>query len=234
VARRNQRQTDCRLQHITTRGNNRRMIFDDADDRERFYTLLGTAIAEHEVECHQDVLMGNHVHLLLEGPMPAISEAMWYVSQRYALAYNVRRGRTNHLLGQRFHSSDVLDEAAARAVCIYLAMNPVRAGLCRHPAEWEYGSFRGSTGWCRPRPHLTPGFTHALYENRRTTFADAVEAAVVLNNGGRPRLADILPDADRLTILHVRQACDVFGYTATDIEEYYERSARTLRRWCVT
>ncbi len=231
MARRNRRQTDCRLHHITTRGNNRRMIFEDAGDWRLFYALLDTAIAEHEVECHADVLMGNHVHLLLAGPIAAVSEVMWCVCQRYAVAYNERHGRTNHLLGGRFHSSDVPDAAAARAVCVYLAMNPVRAGLCGHPGEWEYGSFRASVGWSEPRPHLTRGFIAPLFAQRRTTFADATEAALALDRGGRPRLADILPSADRLTLQHIRHARDVYGYTGEEIEQHYERSARTLRRW---
>ena len=53
--------TECRMHHITTRGNNRRSMFEDADDRERFYDLLDTGIATNHVECHQDVQMGNHV-----------------------------------------------------------------------------------------------------------------------------------------------------------------------------
>ena len=207
------------------------MIFEDAEDRERFYAFLDLAIAEHEVECHQDVLMGNHVHLLLSGAIADVSQVMWLVCQRYAVAYNARHGRTNHLLGQRFHNSDVPDQATARAICIYLAMNPVRAGLCRHPAEWEYGSFRASAGWSEPRPHLTAGLADALFAERRKSFAAATEAALGLDRGGRPRLADILPVAAKLTIEHVRHAREVYGYTDEEIGEYYERSERTLRRW---
>ena len=120
---------------------------------------------------------------------------MWLVCQRYAVAYNARHGRTNHLLGRRFHNSDVPDAAAARAVCVYLAMNPVRAGLCRHPGEWEYGSFRAAAGWSEPRPHLTPGYTDALFAAPSHELrGHATEAALALDRGGRPRLADILPE----------------------------------------
>ena len=53
--------------------------------------------------------MGNHVHLLLEGDMADVSEVLWFVSHRYALAYNQRHGRVNHLLGRRFYASEVPD-----------------------------------------------------------------------------------------------------------------------------
>ena len=72
--------------------------------------------------------------------MTAVSALMWFVSHRYALAYNQRHGRLNHLLGRRFHASDVPDGRAARAVCVYIAMNPFERGS-EHTADWMYGSF---------------------------------------------------------------------------------------------
>ncbi len=231
MARRARRQSDCRLHHVTTRGNDRQMIFGDGDDRELFYGLLHTAVSHYDVECHQDVQMGNHVHLLLEGGMAAVSEVMWFVSQRYAVAYNARYGRGNHLLGRRFHSSDVPDRAAARAVAIYIAMNPVRGGLCRHPREWEYGSYAAAVGSATNRPHVSARFIDDLFAGRRTTFAQAIEAALALDRGGRPRLGDILPSPEQLTDEHVRHARQVYGFTLDEIAEHYERTARTLQRW---
>ncbi len=88
MPRRRRGLTQCRLHHITTRGNNRRPIFEEPDDRELFYDLLDTGVATYQVECHQDVQMGNHVHLLLEGDMTEVSQLLWFVSHRYALAFN--------------------------------------------------------------------------------------------------------------------------------------------------
>ncbi|MDX6378397.1 MAG: REP-associated tyrosine transposase [Gaiellaceae bacterium] len=230
MPRRPRGHTDCRLHHITTRGNNRRSMFEDAEDRERFYDLLDIGLASRQVECHQDVQMGNHVHLLLEGEIAEISTLLWFVSHRYALAYNQRHGRVNHLLGRRFYSSEVPDRYAARAVCIYIAMNPVRAGLCAHPREWQFGSYRAHAGGQAPRPHLETDFTRALFVVHGTTFEAATEAAVVLRRGGRPTLAAILPTLDRLTTDHARHARELFGFTAGEIASHYGWSAPTLRR----
>ena len=181
MSRRPHRKTDCRLHHITTRGNNRRSMFEDDDDRERFYDLLHVGVAANNLECHQDVQMGNHVHLLLEGAITDVSTLLWFVSHRYALAYNQRHGRINHLLGRRFHASEVPDTHAARAVCVYIALNPVRAGLCAHPCDWAFGSYRSHAAGEMPRPHLQPDLTRQLFAARGTTFAAA--------HGGRPRAA---------------------------------------------
>lgn len=203
-------------------------MFEDDDDRERFYDLLHVGVAANNLECHQDVQMGNHVHLLLEGAITDVSTLLWFVSHRYALAYNQRHGRINHLLGRRFHASEVPDTHAARAVCVYIALNPVRAGLCAHPCDWAFGSYRSHTAGEMPRPHLQPDLTRQLFAARGTTFAAATEAALALEHAGRPPLAAILPPSHLLTEAHVRHARQIYGYTLPEIAAHYRRPARKL------
>ncbi len=231
MPRRPRSHTDCRFHHVTTRGNNRRSMFEDAVDRERFYGFLDTGVTTYDVKCHQDVQMGNHVHLLLEGAMAEISNLLWFVSHRYARAYNQRHGRINHLMGRRFHASEVPDRHAARAVAVYIAMNPVRAGLCPAPGDWTYGSYRSHVGADRPRPHLSSDYTRELFAGRATTFEAATDAAVALQRGGRPALAAILPAPHGLTPDHVRHAREIYGYTVHEIAAHYGRTAQTMKRW---
>ncbi len=206
-------------------------MFEDAEDRERYYALLAEGVSSHPIECHQDVQMGNHVHLLLEGEMAAVSKLMWFVNHRYARAYNKRHGHLDHLVGQRFHAAEVPDRYAARAVSVYIAMNPVRAGLCEHPREWQYGSYAAHATADAARPHLTTVYTRGLFACRRTTFDAAIDAAVELRSGGRPSLAAILPSSSRLAREHVRHAREMFGFTAPEIAAHYGTSARTIQRW---
>jgi hypothetical protein len=143
------------LHHITTRGNNRRSIFEDDDDRHRFYDLLDEGVAAHDVECHQDVLMGNHVHLLVGGDIAEISGLLWFVSHRYALAYNKRHGRLNHLFGRRFHSSEVPDAPAARAVPGSARTRGI--GRTGHSAPRPGPAPPGHTSRPSSRPTCSPG-----------------------------------------------------------------------------
>ncbi len=228
MPRRTRSLTQGRLHHITTRGNNRESIFEDDVDRERFYTLLDTGIATHRVECHQDVQMGNHVHLLLEGDIADVSTLLWFVSHRYARVYNRRHGRINHVLGRRFHASDVPDRAAARAVCIYIALNPVRAGLCKHPLGWAHGSYRAHVLGEHARPHLATDYTQALFAGHTLAFAGAVDAAITAQRGGRPRVGDLLPPLDRLTRRHLLHARQIYGFTVVEIAAHYRRSPRYI------
>jgi REP element-mobilizing transposase RayT len=219
------------LHHITSRGNNRRSMYEDLTDRERFYGILDRALRRRaEIECHADVLMGNHYHLLLGGPIEVVSSLMWEVNYRYALAYNARHGRINHLLGARFWSTPIPDDRGARAVAIYIALNPVRSDFCHEPSDWEHGSYRAFTGAAQPRPHLSMTLVRGLF-TPGTTFETACDNAVARAYGGRPDLAAILPPPDELTRAHVRHACRIFGYRVPEIAAYYGVSQSTFARW---
>ena len=47
--------------HVTSRGNERKSIFRDDEDREKFLELLGRAVEEFHLRIHCYVLMNNHV-----------------------------------------------------------------------------------------------------------------------------------------------------------------------------
>ncbi len=61
--------------HVTSRGNERREIFRDYEDRERFLTTLGRVVQTFRWRVHAYVLMGNHYHLLVESRSRPSSEA---------------------------------------------------------------------------------------------------------------------------------------------------------------
>jgi len=224
------RATTCRLHHITVRGNNRRSMFDDADDRENFYAILGRAMRRSPVECHLDVLMGNHFHLFLEGAIEDVSALMWDVNYRYALAYNGRYERINHLIGRRFHATPIADRRGARAVAVYIALNPVRHGFCDRPHDWPYGAFRAYAELDAPREHLSMELlAHVFGED--WSLRQACEAMLATGMSGRPSLAALLPPRNALTRHHVDQAIRIFGYTHEEIAAHYGVSSRTLNRW---
>jgi putative transposase len=90
--------------------------------------------------------MGNHYHLVLEGAATDVARLMGLLNSRYAVTYNARHGCSGHLFGQRYRCSPVADFAGARALVVYVALNPVRAGYVNHPADWPYGSYRAHIG----------------------------------------------------------------------------------------
>ena len=134
------------LYHVTARGNGRLAIFVDDSDRERFLAVLASVVGRYHVLCHGYCLMGNHYHLLLETPEANLSRAMRQLNGVYSQSFNRRHGRPGHVLEGRFHAQVVDKEAYLRAVCRYIVLNPVRAGLVTHPGQWPWSSYAATAG----------------------------------------------------------------------------------------
>lgn len=133
--------------HITQRGVNRMPCFSCDDDRAFYLELLGTLARDTGCVLHAYVLMTNHVHLLLTPETAdATTQLMMRLGQRYVRAINRAHGRTGTLWEGRFHSSPARDEAYVLTCYRYIELNPVRAGIVQHPAEYPWSSYRANTG----------------------------------------------------------------------------------------
>ena len=104
--------------------------------------------------CSAYCLMPNHVHLLLS-PMhdeaaaagAALSRSVGEAHRRYTAFFNARARTTGHLFQSRFGCA-AMDEAHWLTAVRYLALNPVRAGLCRRPDEWRWSSVAAHLSGC--------------------------------------------------------------------------------------
>jgi hypothetical protein len=62
----------------------------------------------------------------------------------YGYRFNNRYEHDGHVFERRFGSSEIASEAHLLATIQYIALNPVRAGLCADPADWRWSSFRAT------------------------------------------------------------------------------------------
>jgi REP element-mobilizing transposase RayT len=111
--------------HVTARGNERRAIFREDEDRRRFLALLEELGERFHVSVHAYVLMDNHYHLLLSTREANLSRAMQWLGVTYTGRFNRRYRRSGHLFQGRFHAV-VMEETAAAEVSRYVHLNPVR------------------------------------------------------------------------------------------------------------
>jgi REP element-mobilizing transposase RayT len=111
---------------VTSRGNERREIFRDDEDRERFLTIVGRVVRTFRWRVHAYVLMGNHYHLLVETPEPTLSRGMRHLNGVYTQGFNRRHGRVGHLLQGRFKAILVEKESHLLELARYVVLNPVR------------------------------------------------------------------------------------------------------------
>jgi hypothetical protein len=71
---------------------------------------------------------------------------MQYLNARYAEWFNWRHGYRGHLFQGRFWSELVDTERYLAEVARYIALNPLRAGLCRDPLDWPWSSYAATIG----------------------------------------------------------------------------------------
>ena len=126
--------------HITQRGNRRQETFFCDEDYEAYISLMAEWCDRLGVEIWFYCLMPNHVHLIAvpqseDGLRRAIGEA----HRRYTRRINFREEWRGHLWQGRF-TSFVMDNKHLLAAVRYVAMNPVKAGLCKRPEQYRWSS----------------------------------------------------------------------------------------------
>ena len=119
------------------RGIDRLPIFYDDADREEFLRRLSKLLTELGFVCFAWVFMPNHVHLLLRSAEARLSRLMARLGTGYARYFNERHGRVGHLFQNRFRSRRVVDDTDLTGLVLYVARNPLKAGLVADIAELE-------------------------------------------------------------------------------------------------
>lgn len=155
------------LWHVTSRGNERREVFVDDEDRREFVRVLGRAVDLFGWKLHAWVLMGNHYHLFVGTPEATLSRGMRQLNGDYAQHFNRRHGRDGHVFQGRFKAILVQREAHLLEVARYVVRNPVRAGLVASPADWPWSSYRATAGLESAPEWLDTTFVLEQFGSRR-------------------------------------------------------------------
>jgi REP element-mobilizing transposase RayT len=132
--------------HVTSRGNERRTVFQSNRDRERYLSYLESAHERYGAVIHVYCLMGNHYHLLLETPRGNLSQIIHHINGAYTTYFNIKRDRSGHLFQGRFKGILVEKDAYCKELSRYIHLNPVRAGMVKAPLEYPWSSYRYFVG----------------------------------------------------------------------------------------
>jgi len=161
--------------HVVNRAIARRPYFETRSDQRYFLAQLAAEVRSGRIEVHAFCLMTTHFHLLVRSPLGELSEGMRRVQYRYARKFNRLRRRDGPLIRARFFSKRADTVLYRRTIVRYIDINPVRAGLVRTGAEYEFGSARAYVSGKTP-PWLTTDWIreHALELTGRRRFSSRV------------------------------------------------------------
>jgi REP element-mobilizing transposase RayT len=83
--------------------------------------------------------MPNHVHLLLN-PKDTLPRQMAWIKGRTAFEANRMRKRSGSFWAKDYFDRWIRNRNEWEKVVRYVEQNPVKAGLCKAPEEWEWSS----------------------------------------------------------------------------------------------
>jgi len=138
---RKERITEAGFYHIINRGVERRDIFLEPEDYDKFLIILDEVFQQCKIKLHSYCLMTNHYHLLIETTQSNISEAMRKLNSKYPMYFNKKYDRTGHLWQGRYASYYLFDDVHFWYVAKYIERNPISANMVNQIEYYPYQSF---------------------------------------------------------------------------------------------
>lgn len=132
--------------HVTARGDRKRAIYFDDDDRQLWLDILGVTCRRANFSVHAYCQMSNHYHLMLETVEGNLSHGMRHLNSFYSQEINRRHGLVGHLFQGRYKAILVEKESYLLELARYVVLNPVRAKLVGEPGDWHWSNYRSVTG----------------------------------------------------------------------------------------
>lgn len=201
--------------HLMARGNDRRRIFEDDEDRSCLLGLMDVVATHRAWVGYAYCLMENHLHFVVTTPRADVGDGMRDLLSRYARRFNRRHGRSGHLFSERYRLVLVQDDAQLLATIRYVARNPTRAGITASPEDWPWGSYPALASGRAPAKCISREAVLALFhpvaDTARGLLAHFVEDRVDVDERPRePVSAARMPHIRSLIqLLGTRQAIQV-------------------------
>ena len=170
------------LYHITSRGNERKAIYQDEHDFHLFLQILGDVCEHYNWLIHAYCLMTNHYHLLLETPDANLSKGMRQLNGVFTQAINKKHHRVGHLFQGRYKSILVDSDNYLLELNRYIVLNPVRAHMVAHPNEWPWSSYGYTIGPEEPPNWLAVDALLLQFSKQRKTALRKYQVFVLHEN----------------------------------------------------
>jgi len=134
------------LYHVTARGDRKKSIFLDHDDRRQWLDILDLVCSRFNFIVHAYCQMNNHYHLMIETVEGNLAQGMRQLNSIYSQKFNRQHRFVGHVFQGRYTAILVQKESYLLELARYVVLNPVRAGVVDDPKDWPWGSYNFTTG----------------------------------------------------------------------------------------
>jgi len=115
--------------HVILRGNNRKEVFIDDEDKARIIAAISEKKGGDHFTVYAYCVMDNHLHLVLKEGKDLLSKALKRIGTSYAYYFNKKYKRIGHVFQDRYRSESIEDDAYLLGVIRYVHLNPEKAGI---------------------------------------------------------------------------------------------------------
>ncbi len=126
--------------HIIVQGIEKRYIFNEREDIEKYIDLLKKKNQENLIIAY--CIMNNHAHILIKTEKIIYMEKwMQKVNTTFAKYYNKKYDRVGYVFKNRYKSQQIKSIKHLYLCVKYIHDNPVKARICDSPEQYRYSSF---------------------------------------------------------------------------------------------
>lgn len=165
--------------HVTARGDRRSTIFRTDSDRLTWLDLLGETCERFDFVVLAYCQMGNHYHLVLQTRQGQLARGMRFLNGNYSQYFNRQHRLVGHVFQGRYHAVLCQGDKHLMELQRYTVLNPLRAGLVAHPAQWLWSSFAAIVGTIDAPPWLARDSVLAQFGNEIQTAIETFQAFVL-------------------------------------------------------
>jgi putative transposase len=171
------------LYHVTSRGDRREDIYLSDQDRLDFLSVLQQVCNRFNCLVYAYCLMDNHYHMLVETPDGNLSQGMRQLNGVYTQTHNRNNARVGHVFQGRYRGILVQKDAYWLELARYIVLNPVRARMVRHAADWPWSSYKATAGKEEAPDWLTTESILAAFAKRKSTAQTKYQEFVAQGHG---------------------------------------------------
>ena len=151
----------------------RRRLLTTDESRRIFESAVERVRRSYRLYVYGYVVMPEHIHLLLSEPeKDTLADALKSLKQGVS-----RRliGDADHFWQKRYYDFNIRNYPQFVEKLHYIHRNPVKAGLCERPEDWEWSSFRHYAKGCEGRVEIESEWTARKRERAAGRLCPAVE-----------------------------------------------------------
>ena len=141
MARQRRLKSETGIYHVMLRGINRQQVFYDEDDYYMFLNVLSRCKTLCGFKLHAYCLMNNHIHLLIQEGEETLANSLKRIGDMFVYWYNSSHNRSGAVFQGRYKSIPVNDDEYYISVLRYIHQNPVKAGIVKSCADYEFSSY---------------------------------------------------------------------------------------------